>query len=752
MITVRAIFYGLCFLFLQGAMIPLASAAQHDVELVRVSLGQTRGASDAADLSGVNYIYDDVAGTITQTSALTTIGFQISPVTKLFNHRLRGVVFDVVAASISATGYECVEGNFGDSIAASLCTNTTWGDNFIPETTSDYTTIPSTRIIGGDDEADGAQQQLSSYAATLTSFDGTTVIIESPAWTANPEHRGMQLEFVSTASIPRVDVIEIRALGQTTAEADLITADLIIGTVTIANHPSVPVGQVISQNPSACATCVLPGSAINFVVSLGPIAGGTASDQLAALRDNVSTLDINPLLDNTLKSYLDRIILAVDGGDYSDAKTELGYFSLVVDWVSGWLMPLNDGHKLMFKARKIINRLDKALKAIPPSGLNEFNSTSGDRSYYIEIPADYSATGELKPILFMLHGTGGTHERFLSGGLYAVEGDDLRAKVGNDAIIIYPNALPNENGVNQWDQNYDFDFFRDLLTELGSDLVFDENRIFVTGHSSGAGFSYELGCQLGDVIRAIAPSAGALKSEACIGSVAVMHVQSENDTVVFPGITEPTRNFWVLYNGFDTNISSPGITNPCVDYSLGNSLYPVQWCMHEDTGRGGHQWWTKAGAIWDFFATLPIAEPTIDHPPGGGNDRVNEQPGTTLSFTVEYPSSIGEVWKIAAVLYPAGTQQPIFTGPIWFLNINIDPGDALPGTQQSYEVDAQMFDPSTETPLPGTYSVSIAVYVVGGGYPTPIADIDHIQFQDVELIDKTTPIVIDGVFVIEPVQ
>ena len=46
-------------------------------------------------------------------------------------------------------------------------------------------------------------------------------------------------------------------------------ANLVVGTVTTQNHPTVPAGDVISQNPAACTMCVSAGSAVDLVVSSG---------------------------------------------------------------------------------------------------------------------------------------------------------------------------------------------------------------------------------------------------------------------------------------------------------------------------------------------------------------------------------------------------------------------------------------------------------------------------------------------------
>jgi hypothetical protein len=49
-----------------------------------------------------------------------------------------------------------------------------------------------------------------------------------------------------------------------------MAANLTVGTITTATHPSVPTGNVISQNPLA-GWAVEPGSAVDFVISAGPL-------------------------------------------------------------------------------------------------------------------------------------------------------------------------------------------------------------------------------------------------------------------------------------------------------------------------------------------------------------------------------------------------------------------------------------------------------------------------------------------------
>ena len=70
-------------------------------------------------------------------------------------------------------------------------------------------------------------------------------------------------------AIADVLVPNVVGLPQATAEADIVTATLVVGTVSTANDAVVPIGNVISQTPAA-GTTVFAGSAVDIVVSLGP--------------------------------------------------------------------------------------------------------------------------------------------------------------------------------------------------------------------------------------------------------------------------------------------------------------------------------------------------------------------------------------------------------------------------------------------------------------------------------------------------
>jgi polyhydroxybutyrate depolymerase len=389
--------------------------------------------------------------------------------------------------------------------------------------------------------------------------------------------------------------------------------------------------------------------------------------------------------------------------------------------------------------------------AITETGRQTLMSSAIERYYYINLPADYRWGEDPRPLLLLLHGAGDSIDGWLAGGF---QGDGLLNLAKEEAIVVIPNARVTDDGRRVWDPGTetDYDFLLDLLDELEGRVTFDERRIFITGHSAGGLMAHEYGCRFGDLVRGVAPSAGSITSNVnpqCVGSTAVLQLQSEFDAVVPPGITTATRDFWALYNGFDPDVTTPGITEPCVDYSLGASAYPVQWCLHDTLAFDGHGWWAKADeAIWTFFSSLPLVEPTMDPPPGGGNANTGTEFTTTIMATIDLPLTLGEVLRTGVFFYPADSVLPISGAPLYILNGDLDLGPAVPGTQVTLNIPVEMPD---DEDLPDTFTLLIAVYVVGGSIPIPTPGVDHNVAYQLTVNDSTTPIVIPEVLLLEPV-
>ncbi|MEZ6186366.1 MAG: esterase [Planctomycetota bacterium] len=130
-----------------------------------------------------------------------------------------------------------------------------------------------------------------------------------------------------------------------------------------------------------------------------------------------------------------------------------------------------------------------------------------DRTFYYHGRINQRSKA-LKPVLFVLHGGGGS-------------GPDTANKTGynpvaqdNGFLVVYPNGWqgnwndgrgkPAATGVDVSNID-DVGFFRKLFDYTAQTLKGDPQRFYVTGLSNGGTMSYRLGIELTDRIAAIAP-------------------------------------------------------------------------------------------------------------------------------------------------------------------------------------------------------------------------------------------------------
>jgi poly(3-hydroxybutyrate) depolymerase len=217
------------------------------------------------------------------------------------------------------------------------------------------------------------------------------------------------------------------------------------------------------------------------------------------------------------------------------------------------------------------------------------------RTYVLDVPAGYDGTAP-QPLVFAFHGAT-TSGEFFRSRFYG----NLLSTMADQAILVHPDALGEPTA---WDNTADVPFFDALLEQLSADLCVDSERVFATGHSSGGFFTNTLGCQRGDVLRAIAPvSAGGpfrFGGGGCTGEVAVWIAHAENDeTVAFQNGVD-SRDRWLEANGCSTD-TAPAEPAPCLEYTGCDAGLPVRWCIYDD----GHNW-PEFGpeGIWGFFSGL----------------------------------------------------------------------------------------------------------------------------------------------------
>ena len=231
---------------------------------------------------------------------------------------------------------------------------------------------------------------------------------------------------------------------------------------------------------------------------------------------------------------------------------------------------------------------------------------SDNRTYFVTLPKNYDNKKPHK-VLFALHCYGSNGEDFVHHNPdydhpTPYYGQQVLDKNG-DYIFVSLDAI---GGL--WNKGQaDHDFFAQTLTTLNENYCIDTSRVFITGFSYGAMFSYSLMQDMQSRVRAAAtyavadyniwlPEGNAMKNL----PVAWMNVHGKNDdrcdynrakTSALPRILK--RNGKADENGDFTDASSEkpeeisGNTgHVCYDFKTVDERFPVKWCSWP----GNHQW------------------------------------------------------------------------------------------------------------------------------------------------------------------
>jgi polyhydroxybutyrate depolymerase len=149
-----------------------------------------------------------------------------------------------------------------------------------------------------------------------------------------------------------------------------------------------------------------------------------------------------------------------------------------------------------------------------------------------------SAKGKPTPVVFVFHGHGGRAQG--AARTFAMD------RNWPEAISIYmqglntPGRLTDKEGrAPGWQKGLgdqgdrDLKFFDAVLARLKRDYKVDSKRIFSTGHSNGGAFTYLLWAERGDLLAAVAPSAGmTVESLPKLKPKPIMHIAGEKDALV----------------------------------------------------------------------------------------------------------------------------------------------------------------------------------------------------------------------------
>jgi polyhydroxybutyrate depolymerase len=189
------------------------------------------------------------------------------------------------------------------------------------------------------------------------------------------------------------------------------------------------------------------------------------------------------------------------------------------------------------------------------------------REAIIVPPAKPDASGK-GPIIFVFHGHGDTMENMAN----AVRME----RYWPEAVIVYPQGLPTNAAADPegwgWVYNADKDGQRDvkfvdaMLATLGQKYPLDDQRVYATGFSNGAVFSYQLWSARPKVFAAFVVVAGRVN--------AMAPLKAPKPVMIVAGQRDRTVNFKDQLAAIETAREVDGATAEGSACGEGCTLYP----------------------------------------------------------------------------------------------------------------------------------------------------------------------------------
>ena len=200
------------------------------------------------------------------------------------------------------------------------------------------------------------------------------------------------------------------------------------------------------------------------------------------------------------------------------------------------------------------------------------------------------------PLVFAWHGHGGS-------ALQASRSFHIHAE-WPQSVVVYPEGVPTPGMTDPagekrgWQQKpgdldgRDLKFFDAILAQVKKDAAIDAKRVYSTGHSNGAGFTYLLWGARPDVFAAIAPSAGGFRPAFAGKPVPVIQFAGEKDEIVPFRMQQLCMQMTKRINGCTVDGKPWGDTKGATLYPSETGT-PLVSYIHS----GGHGYPTEAPAM-----------------------------------------------------------------------------------------------------------------------------------------------------------
>lgn len=256
------------------------------------------------------------------------------------------------------------------------------------------------------------------------------------------------------------------------------------------------------------------------------------------------------------------------------------------------------------------------------------------RNYIQYLPTGFQESENL-PVVFVLHGLGGTNTSMVGAGFNQIA-DTARF------IVIYPNGTLNAYGQNSWNNGTllastanDLGFFNQLMDSMILGKNADPARVYMTGFSMGSIMSHHMACLLNHRIAAIGAMAGTMATSdisTCVPvyKTPVIHLHGDADgTVPYAGSALPslslvaqTMDFWKGVHGCANTYDS--IRMP--DNAPGDNITVDRFVYNTCDPSGSLELWrlnnadhiflyepvndiTESKEVWRFFLRFQHSNP-----------------------------------------------------------------------------------------------------------------------------------------------
>lgn len=212
----------------------------------------------------------------------------------------------------------------------------------------------------------------------------------------------------------------------------------------------------------------------------------------------------------------------------------------------------------------------------PGDQLQRITIGGRNRTYLLHLPKTFSPQRQYA-LVVNFHGGGGNAQITAEMSHISELADE------KEFIVVYPNGSGRQaDRLLTWNATHccgfafenqidDVGFVRELVKQLNRELPIDPKRIFATGLSNGAMFTYRVGAEMADVFAAIAPVAGTIGGWPHVGEPGPL-VPSKPQQSVAVIVFHGKLDRHVLYAGGQQQVAFPGQPPDRVDISVADSI------------------------------------------------------------------------------------------------------------------------------------------------------------------------------------